>query len=519
MHHTPVLVVGGSLVGLSTSLFLSTRGVAHVLVEKHPGSSPHPRAMGFTERTLELYRAAGIGERIPQAPPGSRLRRVKAQSLAGHWSEPLPWTPGKPGAPASAYSPCRGAAIAQDRLEPILRQAAIERGADLRYGQRLLGWREVEDGIVATIGDRAGGAAHELHATYLLACDGAASPVREQAGIARHGVGYLRTLRSVLFHCPGADAWLERGVQQFQIDNPRVQGFLTTYGDGRWVLMFDDDRPRGEAELDDAIRAALGMDLPFDRMTTGRWEMAGRIADAYSRGRVFLLGDAAHQLPPTRGGFGANTGIDDAGNLAWKLQLVLQGVSHPSLLDSYGSERQPIAWLRHQQTFARPDYARWLESPLETTLYGDAAMELGQLQRSHIVLGAGAELPPAAAPEVWAGQPGTRAPHAWITRQGVRISTIDLSTRHFTLLSQAPEWIAAGREMAGRLGLPLDTVHVGVDVRFDHPDAFNAAYGVTARGVSLVRPDGVVAWRRPDDAPERNACLADAFRRVACLHG
>ena len=213
MHHTPVLVVGGSLVGLSTSLFLSTRGVAHVLVEKHPGSSPHPRAMGFTERTLELYRAAGIGERIPQAPSGSRLRRVKAQSLAGHWSEPLPWTPGKPGAPASAYSPCRGAAIAQDRLEPILRQAAIERGADLRYGQRLLGWREVEDGIVATIGDRAGGGAHELHATYLLACDGAASPVREQAGIARHGVGYLRTLRSVLFHCPGADAWLERGVQ------------------------------------------------------------------------------------------------------------------------------------------------------------------------------------------------------------------------------------------------------------------------------------------------------------------
>ncbi|SBV35521.1 Monooxygenase FAD-binding protein [uncultured Stenotrophomonas sp.] len=519
MHHTPVLVVGGSLVGLSTSLFLSMYGIAHVLVEKHPGSSPHPRAMGFTERTLELYRAAGIGERIPQVPAGSQLRRVKAQSLAGHWSEPLPWTPGKPGPPASAYSPCRGAAIAQDRLEPILREATAERGADLRYGQRLLGWREVEDGIIATISDRAGGTRNELHVTYLLACDGAASPIREQAGIARIGVGHLHTLRSVLFHCPGADAWLDRGVRQFQIDNPRVQGFLTTYGDGRWVLMFDDDRPRGGAELDDAIRAALGRDIPFERITTGRWEMAGRIAAAYSSGRVFLLGDAAHQLPPTRGGFGANTGIDDAGNLAWKLQLVLRGISSPSLLDSYGSERQPIGWLRHQQTFARPDHARWLESPLETTLHGEAAMELGQLQRSHIVLGAGAELPAAASPESWAGQPGTRAPHVWVTRHDVRISTIDLFACRFTLLSQAPEWIAAGRNVAGHLGLPLDTVQVGMDIRFDHPEEFADAFGVTARGVSLVRPDGVVAWRHPDEARDRETCLADAFRRAACLRG
>lgn len=518
MHHTPVLVVGGSLVGLSASLFLAVRGVTHVLVEKHPGSAPHPRAMGFTERTLELYRAAGIGERIPQVPADSRLRRVRAQSLAGHWSEPLPWTPGRPQPPASAYSPCRGAAIAQDRLEPILREAATGRGADLRYGQRLLGWRHADDGIVATI-QPTRGARYQLHASYLLACDGAASPIREQLGIPRHGVGHLRTLRSVLFRCPDADAFLERGVRQFMIANPRVQGFLTTYGDGRWVLMFDDDRPRNQAETGDAIRAALGRELPFEPIATGRWEMAGRIAESYAAGRAFLLGDAAHQLPPTRGGFGANTGIDDACNLAWKLQLVLQGISRPALLDSYSSERQPIGWLRHQQTFARPDYARWLESPPDTPLYGDAAMELGQLQRSHIVPGAGPGLPPAAAPETWRGQPGTRAAHAWITRGGARLSTIDLFADHFVLLSQHPGWIDAGREAARRLGLPLDAVQVDVDVRFDPTQRFTEAFGVTARGACLVRPDGVVAWRHRGDAADRRACIADALSRTACLRG
>lgn len=187
--------------------------------------------------------------------------------------------------------------------------------------------------------------------------------------------------------------------------------FLTHYPDGRWVLMFADDAERDTKALGAAIRRALGQDLSFEILATGRWELAGRIAELYSQGRVFLAGDAAHQLPPTRGGFGANTGIDDAWNLAWKLQMVLSGQVGESLLDTYTDERQPIGWLRHQQTFARPDYKRWVDLAPQTELYGAQALELGQLVGSAAVIGAGESLPPAADPSVWAGQPGTRAPH------------------------------------------------------------------------------------------------------------
>ncbi len=523
MQRTSVLIVGGSLVGLSASLFLATRGVAHVLLEKRPGSSPHPRAMGFTERTLEHYRAAGIGGRIPQVSAQARLRRVRAESLAGHWGEELPWTPGAQETPPGLFSPCTGAAIAQDTLEPILRQAAGERGAELRYRHELLDWHEVEDGVVAQVVDRAAGTRYRVHACYLIACDGADSPIRERLGIARDGVGYLRTLRSVLFRCEAADACLARGVQQFQIEQPGLHAFLTSYGDSRWVLMFDDDRERSDEELARAVACALGADLPFELITTGRWEMAGRIARDYRKGRVFLAGDAAHQLPPTRGGFGANTGIDDVHNLAWKLQLVLQGTATPALLDSYSAERQPIGWLRHQQTFARPDYARWLRTPLqEVTLYGNAAMELGQLQRSSVIPAAGPELPPADEPDAWAGQPGTRAPHAWVRHGGKEVSTLDLFGDGFVLLSGQPQWLVAGREVAARLGLPLATVQVGPDVTFAPPEEIRVRFGVGEQGAVLVRPDGVVAWRWPDaagEAPGPAVQLADALRTAACLAG
>ena len=456
MHQTSVLIVGGSLVGLSAALFLSGRSVPVTLVEKHLGSSRHPRAFGFTERTLEYFRAAGIGDRVPQWSPDARLRRARFESLSGEPLAESPWTPGKAPEVKTHLSPVTGAAIAQDKLEPILREAAQERGADLRLGVGLMSFQQDATGVTAELRERASGRTETIRADYLIAADGADSPIREQLGISRRGVGHLRTLRSVLFRCPEADEALRHGIQQFEIEQPGFKAFLTTYGDGRWVLMFDDDQERTEEELRAAVLKALGRPMTFKIITTGRWEMAGRIADRYQAGRVFLVGDAAHQLPPTRGGFGANTGIDDAYNLAWKLQRVIEGTSSPAVLDTYTSERQPIGWLRHQQTFARPDYAGWVGDILKGEhLYGDAAMELGQLSRSEVIIGAGPELPPAAHPDVWAGQPGTRAPHAWIEHEGRTCSTIDLFTRAFVLLSADPAWCEAVPRVAQELGMEL----------------------------------------------------------------
>ncbi len=304
---------------------------------------------------------------------------------------------------------------------------------------------------------------------------------------------------------------LERGAQQFEIAQDDFRAFLTTYGDGRWVLMFDDDRERAAGELTAAVRRALGRDLPFEILATGRWEMAGRIADRYRVGRVFLAGDAAHQLPPTRGGFGANTGIDDVWNLSWKLAAVIRGTADARLLDTYDAERRPIGWLRHAQTFSRPDYARWAPpSFLPAALIADEAMEFGQLCRSSAVLGAAPELPAAATPEAWAGQPGTRAPHVWEHGATGTRSTLDLFGRGYVLLSADPAWMALGARLA------VDTVRVGADFRFPPEQPFQTVYGVRAAGAALVRPDGIVAWRvqtRPD------ACAEATIRQLVSAHG
>lgn len=369
MHRTPVLIVGGGLVGLSAALFLAWRGVPLTLVEKHTGSSPHPRAMGFTERTLEYFRAVGIEGLIPQLDPKAKLRRARFDSLSGEPLSETLWTLGKASEEKAHLSPVTGAAIPQDKLEPILREAAREHGADLRLGVEMLSCHQDAAGVTAEVRDRTTGRSETIRTDYMIAANGADSPIREQLGIPRHGVGHLRILRSVLFRCPEVDEALRHGIRQFEIEQPGFKAFVTTYGDGRWVLMFDDDQARTVEELRAAVLQALGRLLPFEIITTGRWETAGRIAERYRDGRVFLVGDAAHQLPPTRGGFGANTGIDDAYNLAWKLQRELNRCSDPILLDSYSPERQPVGWLSEAfvKTLKR-DYARVQPRPDANTV-------------------------------------------------------------------------------------------------------------------------------------------------------
>ncbi|APR80443.1 FAD-binding monooxygenase, PheA/TfdB family, similarity to 2,4-dichlorophenol 6-monooxygenase [Minicystis rosea] len=514
---TSVLVVGGSLVGLSAAMFLAWEGVPCVLVEPHTGSHPHPRAIGYTPRTMELFRAVGIASQIPEAPPGFRLSRARVESLAGAWFESSEWTPEAKTkdvskvAPITAFSTSPGAAIAQDRLEPILRGRARELGADLRLGTELVRFEQDATGVTASLREREG-RTYSLHADYVIAADGTRSGIREALGIGRKGPGHLQTMRSVLFRAP-LEPYLEKGISQFEIDQPELKAFLTTYGDGRWVLMFHDDVERDEAALRGAIQKAIGrMDLPIEIITTGRWELAAAITDRFSSGRVFLAGDAAHTLPPTRGGFGANTGIHDVHNLAWKLAAVLAGRSTKDLLATYHDERHPVAWERLEQTFARPDYAKHGAGFADgVPIRDEVAMELGQLYRSSAIVGAGLELPPAARPDEWAGQPGTRAPHLWIQRAGERVSTLDWFGHRWVLLAGDDAWSEAA--VAATRALGIDVARVApepADVA-----AVHGAFGIEAGGASLVRPDGYIAWRSVDRAQDSAGALTSALAKAA----
>ncbi|MEV0248761.1 FAD-dependent monooxygenase [Nocardia sp. NPDC050712] len=505
---TPVLVVGGSLVGLSTAVFLAWQGVPVVVIDKHRGSSPHPRAIGFTTRTIEHFRQVGI--EVPNSVQGMKPpRRARVESLTGTWLEEYPWSPGGKGAYGAEDSPVQAIAITQDRLEPLLRARALELGAELRLGTELLGFVQDDDGVTATLRRRDDGHEYRMRAQYVVAADGAAGPVRNALDIGRHGVGPLSVQRSILFRAP-LDEYLRHGVVQFEIEQPDLKAFLTTYSDGRWVLMLSDDVERDAEQQRRMVRKALGRDdIPIELVTTGRWDLAALIADRFSAGRVFLAGDAAHQLPPNRGGFGANTGIDDAHNLAWKLAAVLSGKSRPRLLDTYDAERRPVADLRHDQLFARADYKAYLDAPESAVpVLDDAAIELGQLYRSTAVLGASEDLPPAQRPDQWAGQPGTRAPHLWVTLDGEKVSTLDLFRGDWVLLSEDDRWATAAEK-------PVKFVHVGVDVKTLEPNAFRSAYGLDPGGATLVRPDGYIAWRAVTAPADPATDLSTAFDAVA----
>ena len=512
---TSVLIVGGGLAGLSAAVFLAWRGVPTVVIERHPGSSAHPRALGYTARTLELYRGVGLDSQIPQAPGEGRPRRARVESLAGQWFKESAWTPPGPGRPKIEYSPAMATAIAQDRLEPILRDKAVELGAEIRLSAELTGLEQDADGVTASVRHR-DGADYRLRADYLVAADGFRSPVRESLGIGRDGIGHLATRRSVLFSAP-LDEYLEKGISQFDIDQPGLQAFLTTYRDGRWVLMFGDDVERDDDTLRELVVKAIGRsDLPIELITTGRWELSALIADRFSSGRVFLAGDAAHTLPPNRGGYGANTGIEDVHNLAWKLSSVLSGQSAPRLLDTYDAERRPIAWLRHQQIFVRADYKVLLPPTVTNApIIDDDAMELGQLYRSAAVLGAGDELPPALRPDEWGGQPGTRAQHAWISADGQKLSTLDLFQRTWVLLAEDLRWAPAISAATARLGIQVKFVRIGLDARPAVPRAYQTALGLGPEGASLVRPDGYIAWRSVDWPADPTAALTNALAQAS----
>lgn len=516
---TKVLIVGGGLAGLSAAMFLAWQKTPFIMIDKHPGSSPHPKAIGFTQRTMQFLRSIGIGDEIPEIEEGFRLRRARVESLAGEMFEELPWDPDDETEDMSPFSPTRGAAVAQDLMEPVLRDKAIELGAEVRLGTEMTSFTQDENGVTAQMREREGDRTYEIRADYMIAADGAASPIREALGITRTGIGHVHTMYSTMFRpTPDLEKYLEGGILQFMVEQEGFDIFLTTYRDGRWVVYYWGEEITDPAEQTAAIRRAIGLgDIEIEIINSGTWDLTGLINDSYNEGRIFIMGDAAHTLPPTRGGWGANTGIDDANNLAWKLSSVISGKSTPALLDTYNAERQPIGTLRHDQTFSHPDHQRSagdLANYLKgTKLFSDAAMELGQLYRSSAVIGAGPDLPAAASPVEWAGQPGTLAPHMWVEKGDERTSTIYLYFNKWTVVTEDKSWGVAAKAAQAELGIPVEVLVIGKDVK---PEGdFQKTYGLASGGATLVRPDGYIGWRSANKPADAAKALTDALAAVA----
>lgn len=507
----PVIVVGASLVGLSAALCLASHKVPTIVIEKHEGVSKHPRAIGFTSRTMEIYRSLGIENKDP-APENFVLERAHVESVTGKWHNNSNWSDTEthskskkqerkspvPSEPKKEYSAERGSAIPQDKLEPVLEALALERGADIRRQQRVISIEQSDKEVTVTV-KNSQGEESKVHGSYLIAADGNRSTIRELLQIPRNGRGFMQNLHSVLFRAP-IDQWT-KGIVQFDIEQPNLKAFLASYSDGRWALMFKDDIERDEKALRDAIYQSIGRsDFDIEIITTGKWELTALVADTFRSGRVFLAGDAAHTLPPNRGGYGANTGIHDVHNLAWKLSAVLSERSSEELLDTYDAERRPIALLRHDQIFVRADYKVHLDTATPAgEKIDDDAMEFGQIYISKGFVGTDEGVPRAMKPDEWNGQPGTHFPHLWLSMNGERVPLLDVVDHQgWTLVSESSTWGEIMAKLNKTMTASLQFLHIGQAAQLAEQQDFQQSFGVSSSGAALIRPDGYIAWRAYD---------------------
>ncbi len=232
---------------------------------------------------------------------------------------------------------------------------------------------------------------------------------------------------------------------------------------------------------------------------------------------IFLVGDAAHVMT-TMGAFGANTGIADAHNLAWKLALVLKKMAHTNLLATYGQERQPAAdlavsvstglyayrlpHLEQREAIMKSaedmlmrvrTHVRTYKNPLAPQPTGFSVI-YGYRYRSAAILHENDDVLFENEPS---GRPGTRAPHIWLRHDGKQISILDLFGKNFVLLtgSDGQHWHEVFANMASRLRLSMDVYSIGQDEKYSDDEAnFLASYGISSSGAVLVRPDGFIAW-------------------------
>ncbi|GFH34638.1 FAD-dependent oxidoreductase [Streptomyces pacificus] len=537
-ERVPVLIVGGSLVGLSSSLFLGRLGVAHMLVERHAGTSRHPRGRGNNVRTMELFRVAGAEPLIHRAASllAGNHGIFQTPSLRGDAGE---WLLKEidPGNGIARFSPSGWCVCSQNDLEPVLLDCARKLGGDLRYSTELMSFEQDGDGVTAVVRDRGSGRHRTVRAGYLIAADGPRSPIRRQLGIGQTGHGDLFHNVSITFR--------SRGLADVVGDRRFIVCYLTAEGaDGallpvdnteNWVFHAPWQPDTGETLEDFTdercaahIRRAVGAP-DIDVEITGRapWHAAERVAERYGGGRVFLAGDSAHEMSPT-GAFGSNTGIQDAHNLAWKLALVLDGSAGPGLLSSYEAERRPVAEATSERASARsaehshPGYTPGPEM-VGGRQRGMLTVAMGYRYPRGAVVGADPGM--AVVPDRMdlSGDPGTRAPHMWLHPHDTTrtVSTLDLYERNFVLLtgSGGTPWHTAAATVAEKLSITLDAYRIGTEPHAELvPESGDWAelHGTTDEGAVVVRPDGFVAWRAAGAVRDPETVLLDTMK--ALLH-
>ncbi|MFI9581837.1 FAD-dependent monooxygenase [Streptomyces sp. NPDC052236] len=576
----PVLIVGGGGCGLSASNFLSDHGVGHLLVERHADTSKVPKAHYLNQRTMEIFRQHGLdGAVAEQAAPLEKFGKVLWKtSLTGDGPldarvihEMDAFGGGALRETYAAAGPILPTKLPQLRLEPILRRHAEQRNPGrILFGHELAAFSDDGDRVIAEVRDTETGEITTVAARYLVAADGGRT-IGAALGVEMQGVPGMVDVTTAYFSAD-LSAWWHDGTIMTWFVNPYRPDLSSTllemgptWGKAceEWGLHFvagDADRSDEQAVVS-RIREVLGLpglDLTLHKVT--QWTVEGVLAERYRAGRVLLVGDAAHRQPPTTG-LGLNGGIQDVHNLAWKLAAVLTGRAHDSLLDTYEAERRPLGknnvdwglstWFHHRvmteaaiglgqhippQRRASAFSAYFDPSPVGAAVRARAAeifrthraecqahdLEIGFAYEEGAVIPDGSE-PPTRAPMGNVYHPTTRPghllPHAWIERDGHRLSTHDLTgaATGFALLTgpAGTPWCEAAAEVAEKFSIPITAARIGNGAECADVDgSWAAVREISDEGAVLVRPDNHVAWRSMSGSEDPAGALRNAISLV-----
>lgn len=545
-EEVPVLIVGGSLVGLTLAALLAQHGIEGCLtVEKHSSTAIHPRATVMMPRTMQVFRELGLYDTMLKESLkyyDEHTCIITIESLAGKllhkWMEDV-------NEGIENVSATRRVFLTQQALEPLLRAKAKELGATLRFSTEMVDFNQDSTGVTATLRNCETSQLSKVRAKYMIGADGFRSPTRTQLNIPTHGPGLLSRALTIYFqireedkpklaklpnaHYSGVIYVANETMRAFfRFDREKKESFLVINSAGKQGT--EESRFPADTMTEEKtagyLRAAIGSDdVGFDIHQLSTWEAIADVPERIRQGRVFLAGDSAHRMPPS-GGFGGNTGVQDAHNLAWKLALVLKGQASEALLDTYEEERFPVAKGTVDNAFAH--YVHRTEPSLlhfvdeyEVTEVPVEHLELAYKYHSKALFTKGLDSlteDPASA----LAKSGSVAHHVFVdTMEQTQVPIADFFGPSFVLFvgPSADVWAEAATMIsmsAGRSKPP------GLRVQrllFESGSPFAKRYDVQPHGAVLVRPDGFVAWSTrsvPLSGHKPKTVLADVMERVVC---
>ncbi len=509
----PVAIVGGGPCGLMSALLLARAGIRCTVFEKRSGISIHPKAMGISRRTCEIYRQLGLLDSIRRGslPVEERFLAIWAKSLVGEELGRVPFAE-----VSDRFSPCSALHCPQTWTERVLFDALMgEPLADIRFDCEAVGVESQSDRVLLSLSGN-----ELLTFQWLVAADGAGSGVRRQLHVETAGPGDMGHFLNVMFRASYEPYLRERRAILYPaVSSEYFEHFVAVNGTDLWLMHHflqpgEKSREFPIERLQGIVAKASGLPLePVEILSIMPWVMSPKVAELYRIGRVLLVGDAAARLSPA-GGLGLNSGLQAVHNLAWKLAHVVGGHASDTLLDTYHEERRGAAFWTMQNTNRNADeifaiVSRALENDWDTVRHliansrrngAGLGQDLGISYSSGAFLPDDSELPAVEDPindYVPSARPGSRAPHLWVEQRGAKISTLDFFGGTFILLTGA-----------AFTSMPFNAPDVtlfqnGKDFT---AEGFEELYGITANGAVLVRPDGYIGarWKQLDETfPEQ----------------